>query len=95
MSIVDLVGILSVGIPAIIYGYKVFNLLKDIQADQKILKMDTTRIQCLEMMQHDPINRGVIMALHDKYKKMGGNSYLDTEYEKWAKKYNAKQKAKK
>ena len=45
-------------------------------------------MQCLQMMQHDPENRFVITMLRDQYKSMGGNSYLDTEYEKWAKKYN-------
>lgn len=88
MTIVDWVGVGAVVIPAIIAGYKMFAMLKDIQKDQKILKMDTTRMQCLQMMQHDPENRFVITMLRDQYKSMGGNSYLDTEYEKWAKKYN-------
>ena len=95
MSVLDWVGIISAVTPAILYGYKVFGMLKDIQKDQKILKMDTTRMQCLQMMQHDPTNRFAITFLHDKYKDMGGNSYLDAEYAKWEKKYNKPAKAKK
>ena len=95
MSIVDWVGVGAVIVPVIISGYKMFALLKDIQADQKILKMDTTRMQCLQMMQHDPYNRFVITMLRDQYKNMGGNSYLDSEYEKWEKKYNKPVKVKK
>lgn len=95
MKLVDWVGVASVFIPAIISGYKMFELLKDIQKDQKILKMDTLRLQSLQMMQHDPTNRFAITLLHDQYKKMGGNSYLDAEYEKWAKKHNKPNKGKK
>ena len=95
MSFVDWVGVGAVIIPAIVAGYKMFALLKDIQKDQKILKMDTLRLQSLQMMQHDPINRFAITLLHDQYKKLGGNSYLDAEYEKWAKKYNKPTKEKK
>lgn len=95
MSLVDWVGVSAVLVPAIFSGYKVFSLLKDIQRDQKILKMDTLRIQCLYFMHDDPTNRIVITLLHDTYKKQGGNSYLDVEYEKWAKKYNKPIRARK
>ena len=88
MTLADWVGIGAIIVPAIISGYKMFALLKDIQADQKILKMDNLRIQCLHFMQHDPTNRVTITILYDRYKQQGGNSYLDSEYEKWAKKYN-------
>lgn len=95
MSIVDWVGVGAVIIPTIVTGYKMFALLKDIQADQKILKKDNLRLQALQMMQHDPTNRFAITFLYDQYKKQGGNSYLDAEYERWAKKYNKPTKAKK
>lgn len=88
MSIADWVGVGAVVIPAIWSGYKMYSMLKDIQNDQKILKMDTLRIQCLHFMQHDPKNRLTITKLHDIYKDCGGNSYLDAEYKKWEKKYN-------
>lgn len=95
MSFVDWVGVGAVIIPGILWGYRMFALLKDIQADQKILKKDNLRLQSLQMMQHDPTNRYAITLLYDQYKKLGGNSYLDAEYEKWAKKYNKTNKGKK
>lgn len=92
MSFVDWVGVGAVVVPAIFSGYKMYAMLKDIQADQKILKMDTLRLQLLQMMQHDPTNRVAITMLHDQYVKQGGNSYVNVEYEKWAKKYNKAKK---
>ena len=95
MTIVDWVGVCAVVIPAIISGYKMYAVLKDIQTDQKILKMDTLRLQLLQMMQHDPTNRVAITMLRDQYVNGGGNSYVLTEYEKWAAKYNKPTKARK
>lgn len=94
MTLVDWVGVGAVVVPTVISGYKMFSMLKDIQADQKILKMDNLRLQLLQMMQHDPTNRVAITMLHDLYMKNGGNSYINVEYEKWAKKYNKPTKAK-
>lgn len=94
MTFVDWVGVGAILVPAVISGYKMFAMVKDIQADQKILKMDSLRMQCLQMMQHDPVNRATITMLHDQYKNQGGNSYLDTEYDKWAKRYNKPMRAK-
>ena len=88
MTFVDWVGISAVVIPAIISGYKIFAMLKDIQKDQKILKMDTLRLQLLQMIQHDPTNRVAITGLYDQYVSAGGNSYLNAEFNKWSKKYN-------
>jgi len=93
MTIVDWVGVGAVIIPAIISGYRMFALLKDIQTDQKTLKVVQVRMQCLQIMQHDPENRYAITMLYDQYKRMGGNSYLDAEFEKWTKKYNKPTKA--
>lgn len=95
MTFVDWVGIGAIIIPAIISGYKMFSLLKDIQKDQKILKMDTLRLQLLQMIQHDPTNRVAITMIKDQYVNQNGNSYVLTEYEKWAKKYNKTTKEKK
>ena len=92
MSFVDWIGVSAVLVPAIISGYKMFAMLKDIQADQKILKMDTLRLQLLQMMQHDPTNRIAITTIYDQYIKQGGNSYIVREYEKWEKKYNKAKK---
>ena len=88
MTLVDWVGVGAVIVPAIISGYRMFALLKDIQADQKILKMDTLRLQLLQMIQHDPTNRVAITMIRDQYVKQGGNSYVIAEFEKWSKKYN-------
>ena len=88
MTIVDWVGIGGVVVPGIIAGYKMFAMVKDIQKDQKILKLDTLRLQLLQMMQHDPTNRVAITGLFDQYSADGGNSYVIAEFEKWAKKYN-------
>lgn len=88
MTIVDWVGIGGVVVPGIIAGYKMFAMVKDIQKDQKILKLDTLRLQLLQMMQHDPTNRVAITGLFDQYSADRGNSYVIAEFEKWAKKYN-------
>ena len=85
----------AVVVPAVITGYKMFAMLKDIQADQKILKVDNLKVQLLQMMQHDPNNRVAITGLHDAYVAQGGNSYVNVEYEKWAAKYNKPRKGKK
>lgn len=88
MTFVDWIGVSAVVVPAIITGYKMFAMLKDIQKDQKILKMDTLRLQLLQMIQHDPTNRVAITMICDQYVKQGGNSYILAEFDKWAKKYN-------
>ncbi len=88
MSIGEWVGVAAIVVPAIITGYQMYAMLKDIQKDQKTLKMDTLRMQCLQMIQHDPANRVAITLLYDRYKSQGGNSYLDAEFTKWEKKYN-------
>lgn len=95
MSIVDWVGVGAVIIPAIVTGYKMFNKLNAIIASQERLEMDTLRLQLLQMIQHDPTNRIAITMLKDLYVKRNGNSYILTEYEKWAKKYNKPNKGKK
>lgn len=95
MSFVDWVGVGAVIIPAIVAGYKLFNKLNKIIASQERLEMDTLRLQLLQMIQHDPTNRIAITMLKDIYVKRNGNSYILTEYEKWAKKYNKPTKAKK
>lgn len=95
MTIADWVGVGAVVVPAIVTGYKMYAMLKDIQKDQKILKMDTLRLQALQMIQHDPTNRIAITGLFDQYTAQGGNSYVVAEFEKWAKKYNTTKKVSK
>ena len=87
MSFVDWVGVAAVGIPGILAGYRMFVMLKDIQRDQKILKMDTLRLKFLTMVQQSPTEVAIILALFDEYKKEGGDSWIDDIFLKWKKKY--------
>lgn len=87
MTFVDWVGIGAVVVPAIISGYKMFAMLKDIQKDQKILKMDTLRLKFLTMVHQSPTEVAVILALFDEYKQEGGDSWIDDIFLKWKKKY--------
>lgn len=87
MSLVDWVGVGAVIVPTILWGYRMFALLKDIQADQKILKMDTLRLKFLTMVQQAPTEVAIILALFDEYKLNGGDSWVDDVFLKWKKQY--------
>ena len=95
MTFVDWVGVGAVVVPAILTGYKMFSMLKDILKTLKHVEMDTLRLQLLQMIQHDPTNRIAITMLKDLYVKKGGNSYVIVEFEKWAAKYNKPKKGEK
>ena len=43
------------------------------------------RLELLNMMQHSPEEKNTIMTLFTEYKKLGGNCYLDSKYQKWLK----------
>ena len=43
------------------------------------------RLELLNMMQHSPAETKTITDLYAEYKEMGGNSYIDKQYQKWLK----------
>jgi len=43
------------------------------------------RLELLNMMQHSPEEKDTITRLYGEYKAIGGNSYIDIQYQKWLK----------
>ena len=43
------------------------------------------RLELLNLMQHSPSEKITIMNLFAEYKKLGGNCYIDEQYQKWLK----------
>ena len=59
--------------------------LKDIDNVRMILK----RLEYLNVRQHNSDDEMLINAIYDDYKKLGGNSYIDLDYERWTKERNS------
>ena len=51
------------------------------------LRMSTLRLEIGRLIDHEPHNKDTIYRLFDKYKKLGGNSYMCSEVKKWEQAY--------
>lgn len=65
--------------------------LKDIDNIRMILK----RLEYLNVRQHNSEDEMLINAIYDEYKKLGGNSYIDLDYERWTRERNSVNRASK
>ena len=43
------------------------------------------RLELLNMIHHSPEEKEIITRLYAEYKALGGNSYVDLQYQKWIK----------
>ena len=43
------------------------------------------RLELLNMLHHSPEEKEIITKLYGEYKALGGNSYIDIQYQKWLK----------
>jgi hypothetical protein len=43
------------------------------------------RLELLNMIQHSPEEKHIITNLYAEYKSLGGNSYIDLQYQRWLK----------
>ena len=48
------------------------------------IKMITKRLEYLNVRHHNEDDEITINAIYDEYKRLGGNSYIDMDYEKWS-----------
>lgn len=62
--------------------------------DNKDLKLEMLRLKFLQLVQHSPEEKTAICETYDAYKKNGGNSFVDSMFEKWLKSQNKKKKTK-
>jgi hypothetical protein len=53
------------------------------------VELDTVRLQLLNLIYHSPENDIAIKECYGKYKKLGGNSYMDSVYTHWEADYDA------
>lgn len=60
--------------------------------DNKDLKLEMLRLKFLQLVQHSPEEKTAICETYDAYKKNGGNSFVDSMFEKWLKAQNKKKK---
>lgn len=60
--------------------------------DNKDLKLEMLRLKFLQLVQHSPEEKTAICETYDAYKKNGGNSFVDSMFEKWLKSQNKKKK---
>ena len=49
----------------------------------KRIDRSVTRMELLNLIQHSPEKREIILGKYDDYKELGGNSYMDDVVEKW------------
>ena len=61
------------------------------------IKIAVKRLEYLNMRQHNEEDEISINAIYDEYKRLGGNSYIDMDYERWCnrKGFNKKEASKK
>lgn len=51
------------------------------------IRLTVKRLEYLSMRNNNPDDEASISAIYDEYKRLGGNSYIDMNYEKWAKEH--------
>ena len=57
------------------------------------IKIALKRLEYLNMRNHNEDDEVSINAIYDEYKRLGGNSYIDMDYERWSKRKTNKKKA--
>ena len=57
------------------------------------IRLAVKRLEYLTMRQHNEDDEMSINAIYDEYKRLGGNSYIDTDYERWSNRKKNKRKA--
>ena len=57
----------------------------DVLMQIKDLQMELLRVQFNQLVFQEPKNKQAISQVFDKYKDMGGNSYIEQRYKKWQK----------
>lgn len=60
--------------------------------NQTRMQLDILRLKYLQLVQHSPNEKAIIMSVFDEYKKMGGDSWIDDIHENWLKKHKGKKK---
>ncbi|GBR72800.1 hypothetical protein NO1_0268 [Candidatus Termititenax aidoneus] len=53
------------------------------------LHVGLKRLEIMNLIQHTPENSALICRLYDKYKKMDGNTYIDSLFGKWKQSFGA------
>lgn len=53
--------------------------------DLDSIRLSVKRLEYLNMRHHNEDDEVSINAIYDEYKKLGGNSYIDMDYEIWSK----------
>lgn len=56
------------------------------------IKIAVKRLEYLNMRQHNEDDEVSINAIYDEYKRLGGNSYIDMDYERWCNRKKANKK---
>jgi hypothetical protein len=57
------------------------------------IKVALKRLEYLNMRNHNEDDEVSINAIYDEYKRLGGNSYIDMDYERWSNRKTVKKKA--
>lgn len=78
------------------YRNRLESKLDSILSNQERMQLDILRLKYLQMVQHNPQEKAIILSIFDEYKKMGGDSWIDDIHENWLKKQKkSKKKARK
>ena len=56
------------------------------------IKVALKRLEYLNMRNHNEDDEVSINAIYDEYKRLGGNSYIDMDYERWSKRKTIKKR---
>lgn len=57
--------------------------IQQIRADNHDTKISVLRLELLNAIQHNPDDEITILALYDKYTRLGGNSYIRAYVQRW------------
>lgn len=57
--------------------------IKEIKQDVYEAKISSLRLELLNAIQHNPDDEITILALFDKYTRLGGNSYIRAYVQRW------------
>ena len=84
-SIFSLIGMLAIYLLTEVFKWMRKKSIATLTKEQILISLK--RLELLNLMQHSPEEKETIQNLFSEYKKLGGNCYVDAQYEKYLKEY--------
>ena len=87
-----LISIVQWAIRQLNYRKRLEEKMDAVLDNQANMKLDMLRLKYLQMVQHNPKEKAIILSLFDEYKRLGGNSWIADIHEEWLKKQKRSKK---